>query len=204
MASGHLISLPSLRASDENGKRETASPRALHTSRTQHPAPGMELCLPVFLSRRPASAHATHPNTSPVEPLPSTRPGPCHLLRAPEALVLCSPAPSKCISQTLLRALRGVLSHGRGAKVKGEDGTVTALRGHSLDGEVRRAGRSGQTGEHTGQGAGKDAGARGVGGHFVNEGPLQTRLAAGGERAEHARRRGSREEAQRQGSLRWL
>lgn len=34
MASGHLISLPSLRASDENGKRETASPRA------RRPAPG--------------------------------------------------------------------------------------------------------------------------------------------------------------------
>lgn len=43
MASGHLISLPSLRASSENGERETASPRAPRISQPVHTT---GLCLP--------------------------------------------------------------------------------------------------------------------------------------------------------------
>lgn len=80
MASGHLISLPSLSASEENGRKETTSPTAPYVS---HPAHAVELCLLSFLSQKACSG-PQHPFqhcpslkvTSPVKPLPPLQPRP--------------------------------------------------------------------------------------------------------------------------------
>lgn len=115
MASDHLISLPSLRASEEGRKRETTSPTArsgtprssstllpfrevLHQYTSFIPVP------PLFQGHLPREAT---PNQS--------GPGTCssseHLKR-----VSLYPISFKYISQTLLKALRGMLD---GGEVKG-------------------------------------------------------------------------------------
>lgn len=63
MASGHLTSLPSLRASDEGRKRDTASPGAPHTPAGSSTHLGSRVCSARF--PRPASTHATHSSTGP-------------------------------------------------------------------------------------------------------------------------------------------
>lgn len=65
MASGHLTSLPSLRASDEGGKRDTASPGAPHTPAGSSTHLGSRVCSARFPPRRPASTRATHSSTGP-------------------------------------------------------------------------------------------------------------------------------------------
>ena len=124
MASGHLISLPSLSASEENGRKETTSPTAPYVSR---PAHTVELCRLTFLSQKacgnpqePCQHYPSVQVTSPVKPLPPLQPTHFYPSEHPELLFFVPLTPPKYISQALPRALRD-------AKVKGEDDTIPAL-----------------------------------------------------------------------------